>query len=376
VKKILALTLTVLLVLAVLAPTAALADTTGSTGVQVATGGGATPTVMCKWEQQPIEDLEDADPTHIDPGFQITPPMVKCMTKTICYYAVVTDEEDGGAVGQAFADVYHPDNSPYPYDDSVVGGIPEGGLPYFKYEVPFTIIGHDELAQAIVTTAFEAGLITFNESENISSVNYALDKGFADVWSGCAEIDYEQPGGDYKVYTYAVDTNNNFSEPVYNEFLYVPTCGVEVDFTGIDWGSVNLGNAKQQPGDTEWDDPSGINNATVRNIGNVWAHVTVMFDDMGFGQDVNDMWNVNFGARMASDDAYKVTPIMPNVERILPNALGLSTQEELDFWITIIKGTGPHTGEITIGCEMEPFVYEIPEYVIGLPSPCAERFSD
>jgi hypothetical protein len=365
VKKILALTLTVLLVLAVLAPTAALAETTQ---VNVATGGGEIPVVKCKWEQQPIAiepSMEDGDPTHLTPGFQMYPPLQACTTKTICYYTVVTDVEDMGNVAQAFADVYHPDGSPEPYGPSVVGGILE--LPYFKYEIPFTKVGHSAAEIAIVQAAYDAGLITFNEGAgyDLAEVMFELDKGTADLWMGCAEIDYEQPAGDYDVYVFAVDSNNNFSDPLYNQFLYIPTCGIEVDFIGIDWGSTNLGIEKMIPGDTIWDQVPGINKATVRNIGNVWAHVTVEFDDMGFSKDINNMWNVQFDARMGSDNAYYVGDIMPYVETTLPNALALSTKDELDLSIKILKGTGEHSGTITIGCEMEPFAVPVPAFVVG-----------
>jgi len=367
VKKILALTLTVLLVLAVLAPTAALAETTS---VNVALGGGELPIVKCKWEQQPVDvcpNLEDGDPTHAEAGFQILPPLEAGATKTICYYTVVTDEEDGGNVSQAFADVYHPMYSPMPYGAEVTGGIL--GLGYFKYEIPFAMYDGDKWEMmAVVQTAYDAGLITFNTEYDLTEVLYELEKGTAKLWVGCAEIDYEQPAGDYDVYVFAVDQNSNFSAPLYNQFLYVPVCGIEVDFTSIAWGSTSLGVEKMIPGDTIWDDPAGVNNATVRNIGNTWTHVTVEFDDMGFGQNILDEWNVQFDARMGSDDAYYVGNIMPYDLIVLPNALGLSMKDELDFSIKIIKGAGEHQGVITLGCDntdVYPFVDPVPPNIVG-----------
>jgi hypothetical protein len=362
-KKILALTLTVLLVLSVLTPAVALAE---GTSVNV-TSDGIPPVVKCKWEQQPANiepTLEDGDPSHAIPGFQILPPLQACTTKIICYYAVVTDEEDGGNVAQVFADVYHPMYSPEPYGPSVTGGIQN--LPYFKYEIPFTNLGCGDQAEALVQAAYDAGLITFESGYNLAEVLYELDKCTADLWMGCAEIDYEQPAGLYDVYVYAIDTNDDFSSPLYNQFEYVPVCGIEVDFTAINFGSTNLGVEKMVPGDTIWDCTPGVNHATVRNIGNVWAHVKVMFDAMGFGQQIDGTWNVQFDARMGSDNAYYEGNIMPYEWRTLPNALGLSQKDELDFSIKVIKGTGEHSGTITLDCEMEyPFVDPVPAHIVG-----------
>ncbi|MFC1948544.1 hypothetical protein ACFLXY_11575, partial [Chloroflexota bacterium] len=176
--------------------------------------GTFSPVVKAKWEQQPADiepSLEDGDPGHLIHGFQILPPLQACTTKTICYYAVVTDEEDMGNVAQVFADVYHPMYSPEPYGPSVTGGIQN--LDYFKYEIPFENIGTGDEAEDIVTAAYDAGLITFNPGYDLDDVLYELDKGVANLWRGCAEIDYEQPAGDYDVYVYAIDSDDGFSEP-------------------------------------------------------------------------------------------------------------------------------------------------------------------
>jgi len=364
-KKILALTLTVLLVLSVLTPAVTLAAESAGTAVNV-TSTGIPPVVKCKWEQQPANiepTLEDGDPSHAVPGFQILPPVQACTTKVICYYAVVTDEEDGGNVAQVFADVYHPAGSPEPYGPSKMGGIQN--LPYFKYEIPFTDLGCGDEAEAIVQAAYDAGLITFDTDYDLADVLYELDKCVAHLWMGCAEIDYEQPAGDYRVYDYAIDTNDDFSCPLYNEFLYVPVCGIEADFTSINFGSTNLGVEKMVPGDTIWDCVPGVNHATVRNIGNVWAHVKVMFDDMGFGQQIDGTWNVQFDARMGSDNAYYEGNIMPYEWRTLTNALGLSQKDELDLSIKIIKGIGEHNGVITLDCEGEAFSDPVPAHIVG-----------
>jgi len=364
VKKILALTLTVLLVIAVLAPTAALAqEIPGTTAVNVAEGGGTPPVVMCKWEQQPLAvnpNYEDSDPAHSIPGFQLLPPLAACATKTIEYYAVVTDNESGGNVAQVFADVYHPEGSPEPYGPSVVGGVwnDNEGLPYFKYEVKFAISELPKEEQAdMVYDAWLAGLIEFGPDMDIEEVIRLINKGTAKVWWGDEEIDYEQPAGMYNVYDFAVDSNNNLSAPLHNQFLYEPVCGIDVDFTSINWGSTDLGVEKMVPGDTIWGN-GPINNATVRNVGNTYVSPMVKFSDMGFGKDSDNNWNVQFDARMGDPDQYYVGDIMPETWVTLPNALDLSHMDELDFSILIHKGFGAHSGTITLGCVCRPFDWE------------------
>lgn len=368
-KNALVVIFAIIAILAMAVPAMA-ADVGVGTSVNVSTGGGDIPVVKCKWEQQPVAvcaNLEDGDPSHLTPGFQLLPPLVKSAKKMIEYYAVVTDVEDGGAVSQAFADVYHPNGSPEPYGPSKIGGVQ--GLPYFKYEVPFgdlqpAMTKADAIAK--VQAAYNAGLITFNTEYDLAEVVYELDKGTAHLWKGQAEIDYEQPAGVYKVLVFAVDTNNNLSPVLYNEFTYVAVCGIEIDFASISWGSVNLGVEKMIPGDTIWGN-GPTNNATVRNIGNTWTSVTVKYDDMGFGKDVNNAWNVNFDARMGSDDTYYEGAIMPYEVRTLRNALALSTLDELDLSIKIIKGFGTHSGTLTLGCVIVPFADPVPANIVGVP---------
>lgn len=349
-KKIIALTLTVLLVLSVVAPAVALAE---GTSVDVVSGANP-PIVKCKWEEEPgCPNYESGDPSHLTPGFQINPPLQACTTKEICYYAVVTDPDGVATVDQVFVDVYHPQGSPEPYGPSETGGIQN--LEYFKYEVPMVEYLTGDAAEAVVQAASDMGLITWASGYDLAEVLGELDKGTAWIWKGCAEIDYEQPAGDYDVYAYAVDIKDGFSDPLHNQFLYVPTCGIEVDFTAIDFGSTNLGVEKMIAGDTIWDCVPGINHATVRNIGNTWTNVTVTFDDMGFDKDYYGDWNVQFDARMGSDNYYYEGDIMPYETRMLTNALDLSCKDELDFSIKVIKGTGSHSGVITLGCEIYPF---------------------
>jgi len=338
---------------------------------------GNAPVIKVKWEQEPITDLESGDIPHLlfqpaaPSNAQFNPPMVKGAKKPIEYFAVVTDLEEGGNVAQVFADVFHPGNSPAPYNNS---SDPRGK--YFKYEIPFAatvqflpggIISDSEKNSeiALVNAAYNAKLLTFNAGFGLADVLTELSKGTAVLWKGTALIDYEQPAGEYTVKAYAIDHTNGTSTPLINTFTYVPLAGVEVDFNKIVYGSVSMDVEKMIAGDTVWDaNPTPVTvgegqgkQATVRNIGNTWAHVTIKQDDMGFGKDINGLWNVGFDARMGNSDSFKVF-YDPNVLTVLPNYLKLSTQDELDLSIKVHKavpGQTLYSGGIVIGATIEPF---------------------
>jgi len=380
-KKLLTVALALVTVLSMAVPAAAQEVAVGvGTSVTVANGGGDIPIVKVKWEQEPDDNfvpsigtvtnnLESGDPDHSEPGTQVNPPLIKNSKKYIDYYAVVTDTESLGNVSQVFADVFHPMGVPNPYNNSThtaIDGEPTQLSRYFKYEIPFVKLGHSEVEIDLVEDADEAGLMTYNSTFDLAEVIFELEKGTADLWKGTALIDYEQPAGMYTVRVYAVDSNNNLSVCLSNQFKYVNIAGVEVDFTSMNFGSVNLGVEKMIAGDTNFVSPAApagqgaANQATVRNIGNTWAFVSVKFDDMGFGQDINGQWNVQFDARMGNNQLYYQGNILPYTTRTLTNALGLSKKDELDLSIKVIKGFGSHSGTITIGAVEMPFQDPVP----------------
>jgi hypothetical protein len=344
-KKLIVLTLTVLMVLSLVAPSIASA---GTTSVEINVGENV-PIVKAKWEQLKCDPYDD-DP--ITPGLQVWPPLAAGAKRAIEYYAVVTHEAGVDNIMRVDADVYHPVGSPEPYGPSVEGGVIKA--PYFKYEVPMEYCCTGDQAEQKVQWASDMGLITFASPYNLAEVLGELDKGTAEIWVGCAPIDYEQPAGDYRVAVFAAD-QVQMSVPLENYWTYVPMCGVEVDFTGIAFGPTNLNVEKMIAGDTIWNNPKDINNATVRNVGNTWTSVTVEFDDMDFGHLIDGTWNVMFDARMGSDPYYYEGDIEPYEKVTLRNYLNLSSKDELDFSIKVLKGTGEHDGTITIGCVEVPF---------------------
>ena len=413
--KKLTIAISILMLLTLIVPTAVNANgpITLNAGTGVTVGGGTNaanaPIIKAKWEQEPDNsinligggttggamNLESGDPSHLTPGFQINPPMIQQATKTIQFYAVVADPQGIQDVqqGEVFSYVFHPTPSPKPYSDYTS----PVGCDHYKYKVLYTQdLGSGAGAATIVTTAANAGLITFDditpekESLTLADLTNAqgtgeLDKHIAELWMGTEVITYEQPAGSYTVEVYANDRADNLSAPLINTFLYEPITGVEVDFTSINYGGVSLKLNKTIPGDLTWNAPAGTNNATVRNIGNTWAQVTIAQDDMGFGKAgssagtsyqgtvapiyiqnptntaTQSNWNVYFDAVMGNNLANEMFfdptakgSAMTNVVT-LPGTLGLSALDELDFSICVQDGSGTHTGSMVIGSVWAPF---------------------
>jgi hypothetical protein len=343
--------------------------------------------------------LESGDTSHSTPGTQINPPMIQQATKTIQFFAVVADPQGVQDVqqGEVFAYVFHPTPSPKPYSDFIA---PDGTSDHYKYKVLYTTdLGSGPSAAAIVTAAWNAKLIKFGDKGQEGGTGFftladltntdgtgELDKHTAELWMGTEVIDYEQPAGDYTVKVYANDKAGNQSLPLVNTFRYMPITGVEVDFNNINYGSVSLKINQVIPGDLTWNSPPGTNNATVRNIGNTWAQITVAQNDMGFGKAgssagtsyqgtvapiytqnptntaTQSNWNVYFDAVMGNNLANEMFfdptakgSAMTNVVT-LPGILGLSALDELDFSICVQDGMGSHTGSMVIGSVSAPFV--------------------
>jgi hypothetical protein len=295
------------------------------TGVNIQSGGGTPPVVEAKWEQQAITALEDGDPTHAVAGFQILPPCTFGGKKLIEYYAVVYDEEDNGNVKLAFADVFHPDGT-------------------FKYQINYAKVSLQSQAISKYNAAVAAGLVKVGTGRTAAGVLNDLEKGTAAVWRGEAYIDYCQMDGDYTVIVKAIDQNDNYSPELVNTFLYVPVACGEFDFTAFDYGNVSINKNVWRAGDTVF----GTNAApTVRNIGNTKIRIKINQTDMGFGQDVTGAWMVQYDARLGNTGAEPV--YNPYTEIVLPDILDRSHLDELDFSIHIFKGTGSHSGDMTLG---------------------------
>jgi len=371
-RRLLGIVIALVMLLTTAVPAMA-ADVT--TTVTINGGTSAPPLVKAKWEQDLTPSLEDGDPLHAKyvpnspTNSQFLPPLVKGGKKLVQYWAIVTDADGVNTISQVTVDVFHP------------AGPPRNGS--FKYQLILQPVALETCLPAY-TAARSAKLVTYQQNTtppiNDADVLFELDKRTAACWMIQGELDYEQPAGDYKTVIDAFDNSNTWASQgtpktnLENLFTYVGVAGIELDFNSFNYGSVTVSSEKWIAGDTIWNTPLAAapapNPATVRSIGNTLVKITLKNTDMGFGFNGvtpttysgsappptgQSNWNVVFDARMGSNPANAMY-YDPNITITLPNVLQLSSQDELDFSIHVLKAAaGSKSGTITIGAVIAPF---------------------
>jgi hypothetical protein len=202
------------------------------------------------------------------------------------------------------------------------------------------------------STAANAGMVAFNGFTE-SEVYEEIIQGSAVVYRAKYYLEYcDDPAGDYCVEVTAQD-NSNGQGTLENYFTYLPVCGIETDFTSINYGGLLIDVWRQIDGDTNWDD-AVVNHATVRSVGNVNSNLWVTQDDMGFGSRLVNgqlVSNVEFWARLGNGANGTKAYYGPNEETMLPDVLSWCSQNKLDFGIRIQKNPGgPYVGNLHLCC--------------------------
>jgi hypothetical protein len=395
VKKLIAIAIAVVAILAMTLP--AVADTV-STGVNIQEGTGNPPVVVVKWECP--DDGDIYYPSYIDPtnpllsayqeGTQIWPVLEWQEYKPVFYFAIVDDPQGDTTIDTVYVDVYHPVGSPPPYDANN----------YFKYQLEMCRLPHaakinsiwagfeEWTAREFFCYAWDKHLIAADciginlrgpgEEDDgpytKAEILELIDQQSIGFYFACGDIYYEQPAGCYTVTVVAVDTTNNVGT-LTNMMYYVPVSMVEFDFDSFSYGQVFPGSRQDVDGDRNFvvpDQPAGrdaqgyvLNGATVRNIGNVWSKVTVMQSDLfknGLPLGMTSgAWNVEYWARMGDPDlgGTKWTHMYPYEWVTLCDVLFLSTVDKLDFSILINKMgiSGAWGGTMSLGSVCVPFDY-------------------
>ena len=342
-------------ILAILAgPSLAVAQTTGTiqTGLTQDTTGGANPIVKAKWEANVDRYTDDA----VTAGAQFMPSGVKDVNKTISMCAVVTDPDGLADVINVYADVFYPVG--IDLGDSHVA-LPDqsgDGCGELMQEDSLTKLSKADGIALFCSQVrnLNNNLPTFNQGytyDEICKADGELQKETAAVFCGQKDLSYEDPSGEYKVWALGQD-KVGLQGTLENYFTYLPLTAFQVDFTSINYGNVRLNTHKIINGNLSWDTP-GVNNASVRNIGNTRLAMSVWQNDMGLGK-TDGLWNVKYDARVGSSATFAIYD--PEVKTQLSLPLDLSELDEMDFSIDISKfpptHTGPYVGTMTLTADM------------------------
>jgi len=319
VKKLIAIAIAILVVMAFSVP--ALADDPAGLGttVTVISGTGTAPVVKALWTSDGVignpqtPTLESGDIGHSVLGVQIKPNLGFQAKKNVTFYAVVTDLAGVANITHVYVDVLNPDRS-------------------LKFEAELTRHGTDDFAKEVFDAAYAAGptdagqkiygMTTINTGATDPSYNVPisktdidteLDQQLAVKYWGTYFFDNCQLTGRYPVVINAF--NNQAQVGSFEGWMdWTAMTAADFDFNAVNYGNVALGVHKQVGGDRVWDTPIGAapipNKATIANAGNTYLKMTVKEDDMGLGTTmINGVqtWNVKYDFRLGDGD-----PNQPN----------------------------------------------------------------
>lgn len=331
----------------------------GTTG-----GGNAEPVIKCKWEYDldvsflpeecavcgpciTSECLETGywtrDACPCEPGLDVLP--ILGGSVRVGYYAVVTDLEGISTLQHVYADVWHPDGE-FKYQIELFPLEKVAGLNAFDKVTscyPDLIEYNTDYFSGLVP-GYEGVLVIPDEYD--FDIEHELSQDLAEVYYGEALISYCQPGGYYTVGVRAHDNFNAWSDYLYNQFWYIPTTAINIDFTKVDYGNAVISNFQWASGDQDMQ-----TNAfpTIQNWGNTPVDLYVWQDDMDFGTTIQngvEYWNVEFDARLGSDGTIYYYEPFQNATGFKGNYFGyldLCTLEKADFSIHVKKADPGNT---------------------------------
>ena len=347
-KSILAATLVIILMVIIITPVFAIGqDYAGSNAGPVilqGNDGGSPPRVLGIWEQDLSGVLENGDSVHSVEGTQFLPPCNEGEGKTVQLYAIVTDTGNRADLKAVNAEV------------QMSGG---------TYHESITLT-QTSLSEGIwsAENGDTAHIIRYDDGVSQEDVMTKLKAGTASVWKGEVTFPSTQNAGIFTVTVVAIDTDEHYSASLKNSFTYLPLACIEYDFSTINYGDLGLGPEKWVYGDEIFgtgDKP------TVRNTGNVPARIRIIQNDMGFGQDLQNGWNVRYKARIGKADS---TPqYSPNDNVLISGVVNQGKIQSMDFSIQVIKGTGSHIGSMTLGYDSLPSVQLEDDELSRLPVP-------
>jgi hypothetical protein len=336
------------------------------TGIDDPNSNNGPPIIKVKWEYDLGPGPHDgfAHDSCIEPGLQVAPLPNRFVL--VGYYAVVTDPQGKDHVDHVYADIWHPDGE-------------------FKYQIELTRIGFEDTVydKTVALGIWDhvirnhRDIITVNDDWAMGldpginwwdDVRDELNEPLAYMYYGEALLSYCQPGGYYTVGVRAHDHYSAWCDYLFNQFWYIPTAAIQIDFRTVDYGIVAESFDQWVGGDYDMDTP---HKPTVRNIGNCPVELWVIQNDMDFGK-TDGRWNVQFDAQLTADEINRVY-YFPDILTRIPGILDLCTMEKLDFSIHVFKGLPniPYSGRMGLYAYIDDqsFVWGTrPEFIGDAPN--------
>jgi len=312
----------------------------GSGGIEP--GAGNSPVIEYIWI---LPDEGEGEGTQL----QLTPGGER---DDIYACLVVSDEESRDTIADVFVDVFHPDGS-------------------FKYQVHADWMNISDAAsiEDCKDIARDHGLISSQDHQDIdynifSQQNWYMYKVYLPMY-------YHQPSGIYDIKAYAVDDQSKLSNPLNTTLEWLAGTYLELDFTEIEFGSVQPGAWKVLNGDLDMGTPES---PTLKNQGNTEVMVGVEFSDF-IGQEENpnkiidefDAQLRNMGTDNWGEIPGEHLEFRSNEQVWFTYPVSLCRQEKIDFSVHADIGIVPDTYNGNLTIYVQPNIVQSPVEVVETP---------
>ena len=311
-KKILFISLAFVLALTLAMPVfAADVDTQATVG-----GSGSAPYVCAKFE---TPDDEPADGTQIFP--------IPGGQKMVKFYIVGGDPNGVPDISAFYIKVYELDGTTLKFQlDAIKPAwtvIPYTGM----IDMDGDCTGDTSVPDALDDLEAQ-GRITYSYDPvrgvdmDLDLLKYDLAEGKQMMVELVGYMDYHQPAGDYKVEAIVVDQGGKTGTLI-NFFKYISIVALKIDFSAINWGTVNVNQWNILYGDSQMgtaskptvqnigNDPSKLQLTATNMLGQVFQKVITNFDAYMSGGHVEFPSNTPTVITDASGNAILLPPCTP-----------------------------------------------------------------
>ena len=280
-------------------------------------GGSDSPPYICAKFETPDEDASKAGVQVIpEPPAPPLPPTVGTTSdgwKIVKFYVVAGDPNGVDDIAAIDVSVYYPTGTPedgklkfqlraireIDTAGNLIGWTAAGGPtpndPPYDWAVPplaVRQIGYDPSTgwdmvdmdgdctpETSIPDALAAANVTYGPNPNAAG-DFTMEQVIFDIQAGkqimlelVGYMWFHQPAYWYKVVAQGTDMSGATTDPgLVNEFEYISIVSLYVDFTTVNWGSINIGSVNMKYGDNDITTP---NLPTVWNNGNDPAQLLV-----------------------------------------------------------------------------------------------------
>ena len=358
-KKVIGIVGAVVLVLSLAMPVMAAETETVGTAANV--GCGAAPYICAKFET----------PDHsTNWGTQILP--VAGGDRDVKFYVVTGHPNDLDKIARVDVTVKYPDGTEKfqltAVKDMATGTWTGVGGAVVRL-VPWSLAGDeidldgdctpDEDITTAMTDLDAQWRIAYGMDHNwvvfdLDSVLYDLMMGKQIMLEFVGQMGSHQPAQIYTVEAVATDDTGTTGTPLVNTFEYLSIVALQIDFTAVNWGNIEAGQANNVLGDI---DPLTPTRPSVKNIGNDPGEIQLEYSRM---VNANGKYIVDFDGRLGASPYWTIITADDTTDtdaRVLLDAeagcstlLPPCTWTQLDFSVHPPVGTmgGAYTGDVTI----------------------------